>query len=230
MKPNSLPKFSVWLISAGLFLSVFSFSAFAQGSVYIYNSFGTGNTYDSGGGWVVAGTDGIPGGTGYLGTSEYFVPDISGNLDEIQLATFFMSGSAVSDFYIAQDNGSGIPGTILESFTDVLTPNGVLSISSLTRPLLQAGQKYWLCDEPAYPNTGTLWCLNSQGVANDFAIESAEWSWIARSPDGATDGVFSISVVPAPEPTVIGMVLLGTGLLVVQNWRRWRPKGVSPKH
>jgi hypothetical protein len=223
MKPNSLSKFSVWLISAALFPSAFCFSAFAQDPVYIYNSFGPGDTYDSGGGWVVAGTDGIPGGTGYLGTAEYFVPNISGCLDEIRLATFFMSGSAVSDFYIAQDNGSGIPGTILESFTDVLTPNGVLTINSVTRPLLQAGQEYWLCDEPAYPNTGTLWCLNSQGVANNFALESTEWSWYPASPDGATDAVFSISVVPVPESSTTIMVLLGAGLLVVLEWRRWKP-------
>ena len=219
MKLNSLSKFSVWLISSAWFSFAFCFSASAQGPVYVYNSFGPGNTYEYGGGWVVAGSDGIPGGTGYLGTAEYFVPDISGNLNEIQLATFFMSGSAVCNFYIAQDNGSGIPGAILESFTGVPTPNGILTIDSVAKPFLQSGQKYWLCDEPAYANTGTLWMLNTQGVANDFALETAEWAWHPASPDGATDGVFSISVIPVPEPSAAALLLSATAVVL---WRRRR--------
>lgn len=219
MNANSLSKLSVPLICAALFTRVLCFPACAQAPVYVYNSFGPGNTYTLSG-WVVAGTDGIPGGAGYGGVAEYFVPQVSGDLDQIQLATYLMSGSSACNFYIAQDNGSGLPGTILESFTGVQTPdNGILTINSVATPLLQAGQEYWLCDEPAYANTGTLWCINSEGVANNFAQENSEWSWQAWSPGGATDSVFSISVVPVPEPSVIGIVLLGACLLLVPNWR-----------
>jgi hypothetical protein len=113
MKRNSPLKAWTWLASALLFSGGLGISAFAQEPVYVFNSFGAGNTYDTAGGWVVAGTDGISGGTGYLGVAEYFVPNVSGYLDQIQLATYFRGGSTVSDFYITQDNGGGIPGTIL---------------------------------------------------------------------------------------------------------------------
>jgi hypothetical protein len=173
----SIEKFTMSLFFAALLSVVLCLPAFAQAPVYVYNSFGPGNSYTAAG-WVVSGSDGIPGGTGYLGVSEYFVPQISGNLDQIQLATYRMSGSSVCNFYIAQDNGAGLPGTILESFADVTTPdNGILTIDSVATPLLQAGQEYWLCDEPAYANTGTLWSMNTEAMANNFAMETSEWDW-----------------------------------------------------
>jgi hypothetical protein len=126
-----------------------------------------------------------------------------------------MSGSTVSDFSIAQDSGSGVPGPLLENFTNVPTPDGVLTINSVIKPFLQAGQTYWLCDQPAYPNTGTLWCLNSQGVENNFAMETSEGNWYPASPDGATDAVFSIAVVPTPEPSAIALLVCGPSLLLM---------------
>ncbi|HSY42813.1 MAG TPA: PEP-CTERM sorting domain-containing protein [Candidatus Acidoferrum sp.] len=221
MKRHSFLRFSIRLIGAALLSIVFCVSACAQNAVDVFNSFGPGNAYNVAGGWVVAGSGGILDGTTYVGMAEYFVPQVSGYLDQIQLATYFRGGSAVSDFSIAQDNGSGLPGTILESFADVTTPdNGVLTLDSVITPLLQAGQEYWLCDEAASANTDTLWMLNSTGIANNFVVESLEGDWSPASPDGATDAVFSISVVSVPEPSAAAMGLLGVGLFLMRNRRR----------
>ena len=52
-------------------------------TVYVYNSFGPGNTYNSGVVWAVSGAAAS---SGYRGQAEFFVPSISGSLSTIQLA------------------------------------------------------------------------------------------------------------------------------------------------
>jgi hypothetical protein len=207
------------------FLVAFNFCASAQNSVYVFNSFGANNTYDANRGWAIAGTNGIPGVSEYSGLAEYFTPNVTGSLYQIQLATrsIFNSGSTAVDFYIAQDNGRGLPGSILESFSNTITPTGaiagVVTLDSISDPLLQAGQKYWLCAEPASPNTGISWCFNLEGLTNYFANESSEWNWSSTSVGGAIDSVFSISVIPVPEPSGIVISFVGFALLGILNWR-----------
>jgi hypothetical protein len=179
--------------------------------VTVYNSFGPGNIYSTAVDWAVGGAA-AP--SAYRGQAEFFVPGISGNLSTIQLATVQLSGSHFSNFFIAQDNGSGIPGTILESFLNVQNANGLLLIASVAQPLLQSGQKYWLCDEPAAANSYNGWSQNNQGVANGFGFERGQWSWESFGPPGPPSGVFKINVTPVPEPSVIGLVLPGVGLFV----------------
>ena len=154
--------------------------------------------------------------------AEYFVPAFSGYLSQIQVGTKLLGGGdALSDFSIAQDNGSGIPGTVLESFSNVTNPNGLLTLNSVTAPLLQAGQKYWLCDEPANANSYVGWYPNNQGITNSSAIQSPPGIWQAWPPSGANP-VFSISVVPVPEPATVGLVFLGVGLVGVRRWSQAR--------
>jgi hypothetical protein len=128
-----------------------------------------------------------------------------------------LGGLTLSDFFVSQDNGSGLPGAVLENFPTVSVPNGVLTISSVATPLLQAGQKYWLCDEPADPNTYTGWCLNNQSITNAYAAETSPGVWFTIGSPSVASSVFSISVVPVPEPATAGLVLLGASLLGVQS-------------
>jgi hypothetical protein len=145
------------------------------------------------------------------------VPGFAGYLSQIQVGTKVLGSVALSDFFIAQDNGSGIPGAVLENFSNVTAPNGLLTINSVTMPLLQAGQKYWLCDEPADPNTYTGWALNNQGITNVCAVETSQGGWFALASPVVASPVFSISVTPVPEPSTAGLVLLGAGLLGVRS-------------
>jgi len=176
-----------------------------QAQVVVFNSFGPGNTYGSGIVWAVSGAS-VSG--GYRGQAEFFTPATSGYLSSVLLATYHISGSGLSNFYIAQDNGNGIPGNILESFTDVLNASsGFVTLNSTVKPLLQAGTEYWLCDEPAADYSYNAWYQNNQGYAPGSAFERSEWSWSAI-PGAENSGVFRVSVTPVPEPSVTGLVIL----------------------
>jgi hypothetical protein len=210
------PIFMFWLVT-GIALPAFDFSASAASPAFVFNSFGPGNTY-GGAPWLVEGSSAsiYP----FEAYAEYFVPAFSGYLSQIQVATSTLGGhDALTDFSIAQDNGSGIPGTVLESFSNVTNPNGLLTLNSVTAPLLQAGQKYWLCDQPADANTYVGWYPNNQGITNSSAIQSSPGVWLAWPPSGANP-VFSISVVPVPEPATVGLVFLGVGLVGGRRWLR----------
>ena len=177
----------------------------------VFNSFGPGNTYVTTVGWGVEGASVT---AGYRGQAEWFVPGVSGSLSIIQLAMFRSSGSGRSNFYLAQDNG-GIPGTILESYLNVFSPGGLLTLTSTAQSLLQAGNEYWLCAEPADSTTVSGWYYNNQNQANGFAFERSPWSWSAFT-DAAhspSSGVFRVSVTPVPEPSIAGLAILGIGLL-----------------
>lgn len=180
-----------------------------------YNSFGPGNTYDTGHRWLIEPTDAAH---GYQGRGESFVAGVSGYLIFVQLATLQQSGSTLGDFTIAQDNGSGLPGTVLESFNNIVNQNGITTLNSVATPLLQAGQKYWLTDDPT---TGVnAWAFNNQGITGTGAYETTGGPgvWFNQGVASQTDGAFSIGVmpVPVPEPASVGLLLLGGGLLAAR--------------
>ena len=128
-----------------------------------------------------------------------------------------MGGSGLSNFSIAQDNGSGIPGAILENFANVLNADGLLTLTSIVQPLLQAGTTYWLCDEPTADNSSNGWYYNNQGQANGFAFERSQGGWSAISSPAPNSGVFRVSVTPVPEPSAMALAALcGGGFLFLR--------------
>jgi hypothetical protein len=157
---------------------------------------------------VVWGVSGASTAGGYRGQAEWFVPGISGNLSSVVLATYQSSGSGRSNFYLAEDSG-GIPGTILESYLNVQNnANGLLTLTSGGQPLLQAGTKYWLGDEPADATTVNGWFENNQSYTNGFAFERSQWGWQATS-DPSHSGVFRVSMTPVPEPATFALISMG---------------------
>jgi hypothetical protein len=193
-------------------------------AVVVFNSFGPGNTFTTSTGWGIAGSATTP---AYRGQAQFFTPAISGTLSLAELAIGRNSGSAAGlcNFFIAADN-RGIPGSVLESFLNrpiTATFGGnyaPTALESVTHPVLQAGQTYWLCAEPASTTSLCAWNYNNQGLANGFAFERSPWGWspVAGGPPG---GVFRISLVPVPEPSTLA--LLGAGLLAL-GWRSARRK------
>jgi hypothetical protein len=191
-----------------------------QPPISVYNSFGAGNSYNTSIAWGVSGAS-VSG--GYRGQAQFFIPGISGYLDQIQLATIHESGSGLSNFYIAQDNGSGIPGNILESWIGVQNAaNGLLTINSAVQPLLQAGQEYWLCDEPGAANSYNAWYQNNQGISPGDAFDRSEWGWDTIPAGIETAGVFNVSVMPVPEPPVGALAFLGVIFLTRAALSRWK--------
>lgn len=183
----------------------------------VYDSFGPGNSYDSA---VVWGVSGASTSAGYRGQAEFFTPDVSGYLSTVELETYHVSGSKLSNFFIAQDNGSGTPGTIVESFLNVSNPSGLLTLTSAPGVMLQAGTQYWLCDEPSATNSYNGWYENSQNVANGFAFERSEWSWSAIGPPAPDSGVFEVTVTPVPEPSAAELTATGCFGALLLGWLR----------
>ena len=186
-----------------------------------FSSFGSGNSYSTATVWGVSGasTSG-----GYRGQAEFFTPSVTGYLTGVTLATYHVSGSSLGNFFIAQDNGSGAPGAILETYDNIVNNSrGLLTINSVTDPLLLAGTQYWLCDEPAAANSYNGWYYNNQGYDNGFAFERGEWSWASIPGPAPASGVFSVNVTPIPEPTGMVLGLLGATVCLAARRAGFRP-------
>jgi hypothetical protein len=211
---SSTKQFSVLLV----FMLAGRLSSIAQTS--IYDSFGPNLSYNTTVAWGVSGAS-VSG--GYRGQAQFFTPSVSCYLSQLKLATYHVGGSPLSDFFIAQDSGADTPGNILESFYNVSTPTGVLTLTSRLDPPLTAGTQYWLCMEPSTATSNNAWYFNNQNVTDGFAFERSQWSWsfIPGSPSAPNTASFEILATPVPEPSVAWMGLLGTGCM----WlcRRTRP-------
>jgi PEP-CTERM motif len=183
----------------------------AQSSVYVYDSFGPGHDFVSYAYW---GVDGASGSGGYVGHAESFVPTLSGNLDTVQVACVQLSsGTGLANFHVAADNG-GTPGAMLESFMNVVAPASsssffLVTMNSITQPLLHAGTTYWLYAEPAENTTAMGWFVNDQGYRNDYAQESPPGEWTSASVTFGANGVFAVSVTPVPEPSMLTLLAVG---------------------
>jgi len=139
MKPSCRASGWGWVFA--LAWAMFASPAPATAPIVVYNSFGPGNSYNTG---IVWGITGASTSYGYRGQAEFFVPSASGNLSSITLPTYRQSGSGRSNFFVAEDNGFS-PGAILESFLNTANnAHGLLTLSSVSQPLLTAGARYWL--------------------------------------------------------------------------------------
>ena len=180
--------------------------------VVAFSSFGPGNTFDHGAAWGISGAN-IPW-AGYYAHAEWFVPTISGNLSSFTLATYLFSRPGVSSFFIAEDSGSSTPGTILESFPDrTITPDGLMTVNSSSTPMLQAGVKYWLGQQPTDPSTYNGWFFNNQKYLPGFAQDRGPGQW-EFLPSHLPSGVFQVSVTPVPEPSLFGFLIPGVWILL----------------
>ena len=183
-----------------------STKASLPGQTIIYSDFGAGLTYGTS---VVWGVEGASLSSGYRGQAQYFTPSFDCYLSYAELATYHQSGSPLSNFFIAADNGSGAPGTILESFANVTTPTGLLTLTSLQNPLLTAGTTYWLGMEPGANNTLNGWFENNQNVEPAFAFERSQGGWTGFGPPSPPAGTFEIVAAPVPEPSAAGLLIFG---------------------
>ena len=157
--------------------------------VNVFNSFDAQNKFDKSVAWAVMNTSQ----SGYRGQAEWFVPSDSGPLNFVDLA---MRGKGSINVTVAEDK-NGLPGKPLESFLKVPSSDfdrgGHLVLVSETHPALTAGNKYWLCVEPADGNTGCSWYYNDQNLANGFALERAQGSW-SFIPIGPRNGAFCVNI------------------------------------
>jgi hypothetical protein len=191
---------AVWLTGS------FTRAAALPGQTVIYSDFGSGLSYGTA---VVWGVEGASVSGGYRGQAQFFTPSFNCTLSYIEMATYHKSGSPLSNFFLAQDDGSGAPGSIVESFTNVSTPTGLLKLNSVLDPVLTAGTQYWVCMEPGADSTLNGWFENNQNIAPTFAYERSEWGWTPFGPPSPPSGTFEVVAVPTPEPCAASLLVFG---------------------
>ena len=217
MNPHNRPSLRPFILFVAVTLSFATRVQATQAPVYVYNSFGPGNSFVAYADWGISGA----GNPGDVGHGESFVPGLTGNLDTLQVAVGQLSGgTGLVNFYVAADAG-GIPGGVMESFMNVAAPASasLVTMDSITHPLLQAGANYWLYAEPAQNTTTVGWFVNNQGYANRYAQEGPPGVWTSAAVVVGSNGAFDVSVVPVPEPSVMALAIFGLGLFCLRRLR-----------
>jgi hypothetical protein len=160
----------------------------------VFSYFGPGNSYLPGPGWAA----------GTCAHGEAFVPARTGTLSVLEIAiepddarAGSVSHAGDATVSVAVDK-NGFPGAVLEQFrvtagaaTQSKSP---VVLKSITRPLLQAGGRYWLCARSA---GGWVWHDNPREIIQASACEQEPGKWV---PGGAgRDGAFSITTTAELE-------------------------------
>jgi len=187
------------------------FTPLASHGAVIFTDFGPGDSYATTQGWVIGG----PAGVGPVTPAMPF--DVSGGsctFGMLELAAGRVFGTNRVDVSL-MDDAAGVPGTTLESFTftDALGPfgqlNPLLAASSVLRPTLLDGHRYWLEVVPGATDTFAGWNLNGAGMVGGAASQGGgPWTWV-----DVPRAAFRISGAPIPEPPAGLLVAAGLGLL-----------------
>src|SRR5262249_46261591 len=146
----------------------------------VFDSLGSAKTYDRLVSWSVY-DSGKPGKRdGYRGQAEWFLANINGRLKTIEVATRSVRPNGGQLNVSIAEDANGIPGKVLEHFSVLPSAVGngsILALKSMAKPKLQAGQKYWLCAEPADASSQWSWYFNNQNLAKGFAYAFERGQW-----------------------------------------------------
>jgi hypothetical protein len=153
-----------------------------------------------------------------------FSPSVSGNL----LSLTFALGTSpnadaannIEDVFLYSD-ASGKPGTVLESLTmnagtfhdpKVDRPDLIVTVNSVTHPMLTAGVKYWVGLETGNPGINpVIWYF---GFGSDPGLQAfSQGAWVAENPQPTTPVSLGVDVSSAPEPGTCA--LMGAGLIAL---------------
>lgn len=182
-------------------------------SQVLFSNFGVGDTFDTVLGWT-QGYDTPPHVQGHD-----FSPSSTAQLNSVEIALNLASGPQTGILLKLFSDAAGQPGALLEQWDIsgmlgyVFTTTGIVTVSSVSKPLLTAGTTYWLV--PFVPtsthavwnwnsladrgsiasttNNGTTWTVNTNHVRGAFRVvggaevpEPGAWAFIVA---GATGGL-----------------------------------------
>jgi hypothetical protein len=192
-----------------------------------YTTFGEpGDTYNTSSAWLVNGSANPP--EPFVGEAFAFTATTSGYLSQLNLAISAGNGNLASDLAnisITLNNSANLPGTALESFHNVACPgpfgadNPITSLTSIVNPLLQSGNTYWLCVQPALSTADISVNENSLGVLARQAQEFSPSAWTARGTRSTF--AFEVDVSEVPEPSAAALAALGILVLIRPLARRF---------
>jgi hypothetical protein len=198
----------------------------------IFSDFGANNSYDQNSGYVVgndsASHDLAEGASFTVGTgSSYTLQSITIALSD------FKSAGASATVALETNNGSNLPGSVIDSFSTGSLPNfgasgnSPVTVTATASDALLAGNTYWVVVTTDPTNT-VEWNFNSTGVSGTIAQSLDGGSTWNAPPTNHTLGAFSVQATPeqggaVPEPTTL--VLFGVGLAALIGLRRKKAMG-----
>lgn len=161
----------------------------------IYDTYGTGDSYDTGTGWSV---------NSHQSIATPFTVGSAMNLTSVRLA---LSGFADYTVTLAV-GGSTAPGATLESWSVI--GGGNVTLTPASTLALAAGDYYIVAESSDFGG----WFWNDTSHVGPFSFTSSS-NWLASN---GTTGVMRIEAEPVPEPMT--MLALGIGALGVARRRR----------
>ena len=187
----------------------------------VFDNFGPGDTYDTGGWWFGNYTGGsVIGGADFTPSQSGVIGDIwTGMSSSVRPATITMS--------LYTDAGNE-PGTVLwsQTFVDAVDDWGSVTHLAVTSgPTITAGTLYWLIGlvPSEITNTVSWWqnVIDDKGIHAQSSDGGATWS-VNTNPDldretfriGLDDGD------PIPLPGTLFLILTGGGVIAVSGRRR----------
>lgn len=193
----------------------FVLAATASASSIAYSDFGAGTSF------------GNTGGT--LGTKQFaavsFTSAATGSLLQVRAA--ISTVDAVSGLFVELVGPSATPtGTLLELWTitsaQVAGFNGVIVLSSVSLPVLNAGSLYWLLVDPPTNPVGTYtWFANTQGaVGLDQSTDGFVWT-TQNGVTPAFDVTVGTASAASPEPGTWGLVGIAVGACLLRKAKTW---------
>ncbi len=191
-----------------LLLAGFAFSNVLHAAT-IYSNFGPGQTYLTIASELVGTLSGL---ASQVSVGAPFTPATTSVLTAIDFAAVYIGGPNQLNVYLTS---GGLPGAPIESFTLTNLANlpTVLTVNSVTHPVLSAGTTYWVvltANDPVNSDFG--WNFNTTG-ATGAATRLGAGSWVL---DQGTTSAFDVQGDAVPEPATF---LLVSGSLLLFGMR-----------
>jgi hypothetical protein len=191
--------------------------------VFVFDSFGPGDTYN--------GPPGITAGCGALcwqdeghTTAWSFVAPETVRLHGVQTAAWQIFGEAVTLVVSIARNDLGLPGAVLESFSSPVSTPASLGFTSVDHPILQAGQIYWFIAATQDPVNDAAQIGISPIVVSGFeSYRIGNGPWIGPFASGIPPSGYSVFRVTGEvvrEPYTSSLVAFGVCLFMWLRRRR----------
>ena len=205
------------LLIVVLATGVFGLARPAQGEV-IYSNLGPGDSFATSPGtypvWNL--TSG-----GFIERAASFT--VPGTEDVVftaaDLGFHLQSGTNSAAVKLAADAAGGVPGAIIESININLPPPSatptIVTATSNTNPVLDAGETYWIIASVNFPGTMATWGPNTTNAPGGNATRTnfQNGQWFAQPPIGQGSLRVHGDAVPEPGSAVLVLLIGGTALL-----------------
>lgn len=193
----------------------------AHAQTVAYNNFGSGNSFSNSSGWDLE----TFGATSFGFT---FTPSVSGTLTGIDVAIGYFGGvnGGVQVLLSTSPSFPTLPSSIAPpSPLETWTLSGALptwntnfapqALASVNKPSLSAGTVYFIYAKTLVGGSWNRWQFNMTGdVAPSIRSNNNSTYGLDSIIGIAPKGAFRVTVTPAPEPATLGLLALGSFMLV----------------